>query len=176
MAVLVIADHDNAHVRETTHKTVTAALELSSDVDVLVAGKGCDAAAAEAARIAGVRKVLQAESDELGEGLAEAFQALVVPLMANYDAVLSPATAEGKNISPRIAAALDVAQISEIIQVVDPSTFVRPIYAGNALETVKTSDAKKVITVRTSLFKAAGEGGSAQVEKIAGPGAPDHTH
>ncbi|HEY1425614.1 MAG TPA: electron transfer flavoprotein subunit alpha/FixB family protein [Caulobacteraceae bacterium] len=177
MAVLVIADHDNAHVRETTHKTVTAALELSSDVDVLVAGKGADAAAAEAAKIAGVRKVLQAESDELGEGLAEAYQALVVPLMANYDAVLSPATAEGKNISPRIAAALDVSQISEIIQVVDPTTFVRPIYAGNALETVKTSDAKKVITVRTSLFKAAAaEGGSGAVEKIAAPGAPEHTH
>ena len=141
MAVLVIADHDNTHVRDSTNKTVTAALELSSDVDVLAAGKGCDAAAAEAAKIAGVRKVLQAESDELNEGMAEAFQALVVPLMANYDAVLTPATAQGKNIAPRIAAALDVSQISEIIQVVDASTFVRPIYAGNALETVKTSDA-----------------------------------
>jgi electron transfer flavoprotein alpha subunit len=176
MAVLVIADHDNEHVRETTNKTVTAALALSSDVDVLVAGKGCDAAAAAAGKIAGVRKVLEAESDELNEGLAEAFQALVVPLMANYDAVLTPATSQGKNIAPRIAAALDVAQISEIIEVVDASTFVRPIYAGNALETVKTSDAKKVITVRTSLFKAAPEGGSASVEKIAAPGAPAHTH
>src|ERR1700761_367144 len=176
MAVLVIADHDNTHVRETTNKTVTAALKLSSDVDVLVAGKGCDAAAAEAAKIAGVRKVLQAESDELNEGMAEAFQALVVPLMANYDAVLTPATAQGKNIAPRIAAALDVSQISEIIQVVDVSTFVRPIYAGNALETVKTSDAKKVITVRTSLFKAAGEGGSATIEKIDAPAPQTHTH
>src|SRR6185312_12599754 len=176
MAVLVIADHDNAHVRDTTNKTVTAALALSSDVDVLVAGKGADAAAAQAARIAGVRKVLQAESDELNEGMAEAFQALIVPLMASYDAVLTPATSQGKNIAPRIAAALDVSQISEIIEVVDGSTFVRPIYAGNALETVKTSDAKKVITVRTSLFKAAGEGGSASVEKIAAPGAPEHTH
>jgi electron transfer flavoprotein alpha subunit len=176
MAVLVIADHDNDHVRDTTNKTVTAALALSSDVDVLVAGKGADAAAAQAAKIAGVRKVLQAESDELNEGLAESFQALIVPLMANYDAVLTPATAQGKNVAPRIAAALDVSQISEIIQVVDPSTFVRPIYAGNALETVKTSDAKKVITVRASLFKAAGEGGSASIEKIAAPGAPQHTH
>ncbi len=176
MAVLVIADHDNTHVRDSTHKTVTAALELSSDVDVLVAGKGCDAAAAEAAKIAGVRKVLEAESDELSEGMAEAFQALVVPLMANYDAVLTPATAQGKNIAPRIAAALDVSQISEIIQVVDASTFVRPIYAGNALETVKTSDAKKVITVRTSLFKAAGEGGSATIEKIDAPAPQAHTH
>ena len=176
MAVLVIADHDNAHLRDTTHKTVTASLALSPDVDVLVAGKGCDAAAAEAGKIAGVRKVLEAESDELNEGMAEAYQALVVPLMANYDAVLTPATAQGKNIAPRIAAALDVSQISEIIQVVDPSTFVRPIYAGNALETVKTSDAKKVITVRTSLFKAAGEGGSAPIEKIPAPPAPAHTH
>jgi electron transfer flavoprotein alpha subunit len=175
VAVLVIADHDNAHVRDTTNKTVTAALALSSDVDVLVAGKGCDAAAAQAAKIDGVRKVLEAESDELNEGIAEAYQALVVPLMANYDAVLTPATALGKNFAPRIAAALDVSQISEIIQVVDASTFVRPIYAGNALETVKSSDAKKVITVRATLFKAAGEGGSAQVEKIAAPGASAHT-
>jgi len=175
MAVLVIADHDNTHVRETTNKTVTAALALSSDVDVLVAGKDCDAAAAAAAKIAGVRKVLVAESAELDEGMAEAYQALVTPLMANYDAVLTPATSVGKNISPRIAAALDVAQISEIIEVVDASTFVRPIYAGNALETVKSSDAKKVITVRTSLFKPAGEGGSASIEKIDAPAAPTHT-
>jgi len=175
MAVLVIADHDNTLVRETTNKTITAALKLSSDVDVLVAGKGCDAAAAAAAKIAGVRKVLEAESDTLDEGVAEAYQALVVPLMANYDAVLTPATSAGKNIAPRIAAALDVSQISEIIEVVDASTFVRPIYAGNALETVKTSDAKKVITVRTSLFPAAGEGGSASVEKIDAPAPPTHT-
>jgi len=176
MAVLVIADHDNTHVRDTTNKTITAALALSGDVDVLVAGKGCDAAAAAAAKIEGVRKVLQAESDELDEGMAEAFQALIVPLMSGYDALLTPATSQGKNIAPRIAAALDVSQISEIIQVVDASTFVRPIYAGNALETVKTSDAKKVITVRTSLFKAAGEGGSAAIEMSAAPGAQQHTH
>jgi electron transfer flavoprotein alpha subunit len=176
MAVLVIADHDNTHVRDTTHKTVTAALKLSSDVDILVAGKGCDAAAAEAAKIDGVRKVLQAESAELDEGMAEAYQALITPLMAGYDAVLTPATSQGKNIAPRIAAALDVSQISEIIEVVDASTFVRPIYAGNALETVKTSDAKKVITVRSSLFKAAGEGGSAPIEKIDAPAPPTHTH
>ena len=176
MAVLVIADHDDTHVRETTNKTVTAALALSGDVDVLVAGKDCAAAAAEAAKIAGVRKVVVAESAELDEGMAEAYQALVTPLMANYDAVLTPATSVGKNFSPRIAAALDVAQISEIIEVVDASTFVRPIYAGNALETVKSSDAKKVITVRTSLFKpAASDGGSAAVETIAAPAAPTHT-
>jgi electron transfer flavoprotein alpha subunit len=175
MAVLVVADHDNTHVRDATHKTVTAALKLSSDVDVLVAGKDCAAAAAEAAKIDGVRKVLVAESAELDEGMAEAFQALIVPLMANYDAVLTPATSQGKNFAPRVAGALDVSQISEIVEVVDASTFVRPIYAGNALETVKSSDAKKVITVRSSLFKAAGEGGSAPIETIAAPPAPTHT-
>jgi electron transfer flavoprotein alpha subunit len=173
--VLVLADHDNVHVRDTTNKTITAALKLSGDVDVLVAGKGCDAAAAAAAKIAGVRKVLQAESDELDEGMAEAFQALITPLMATYDALLAPATSQGKNIAPRIAAALDVSQISEIVEVVDGSTFVRPIYAGNALETVKSSDAKKVITVRTSLFPAAGEGGSASIEKIDAPASQSHT-
>jgi electron transfer flavoprotein alpha subunit len=176
MAALVIADHDNQHVRETTLKTVTAAVQLGADVDVLVAGKNCQAAAEEAAQIAGVRKVLVAESDALDEGMAEAFQALVTPLMAAYDAVLTPATAQGKNIAPRIAAALDVAQISDITEVVDPSTFVRPIYAGNALETVKSSDAKKVITVRSSVFKAAGQGGSAPIERIDAPPPPAHTH
>src|SRR5579859_5172525 len=160
MAVLVIADHDNATLKDNTEKTVTAALKLSGDVDVLVAGKGAKAVADAAAKITGVRKVLLAESDTLGEGLAEAMEALIVPLMANYDAVLTPANSQGKNFSPRIAAALDVAQISEITEVVDASTFVRPIYAGNALETIKSSDAKKVITVRTSVFKAAPEGGN----------------
>ena len=172
MAVLVIADHDNAHVRDTTHKTITAALQLSPDVDVLVAGKDAGPAAAQAAKIAGVRKVLLAESDSLGQGLAEAYEALVVPLMGSYDAVLTPATSQGKNIAPRIAAKLDVSQISDITQVVDGSTFVRPIYAGNALETEKSADAKKVITVRSSLFKAADEGGSASVETIPAPAAP----
>ena len=125
---------------------------------------GTDAAAAQAARIAGVRKVLQAESAELDEGMAEAYQALVVPLMANYDAVLTPATSVGKNISPRFAAALDVAQISEIIEVVDASTFVRPIYAGNALATVQSKDKVKVITVRGTGFAAASaEGGTAAI-------------
>jgi electron transfer flavoprotein alpha subunit len=173
MAVLVIADHDNASLKDSTHKTVTAALALSSDVDVLVAGKDAKAVADAAAKIAGVRKVLLAESDALGQGLAEAVTAAVVPLMSGYDAVLTPATSQGKNFSPRIAAKLDVAQISEIVEVVDGSTFVRPIYAGNALETVQSSDAKKVITVRATAFKAAGEGGSASVESIgAGDGAP----
>src|SRR6185503_7088005 len=127
MAVLVIADHDNAALKDNTEKTVTAALKLSSDVDVLVAGQGAKAVADAAAKITGVRKVLLAESAELGEGLAESMEALVVPLMANYDAVLTPATSQGKNFSPRIAAKLDVAQISEIVDVVDANTFVRPI-------------------------------------------------
>ena len=166
MAVLVIADHDNASLKDSTNKTITAALALSGDVDVLVAGKDAKAAADAAAKIAGVRKVLLAESDELGQGLAEAVEATVVPLMGGYDAVLTPATSQGKNFSPRIAAKLDVAQISEIVEVVSANTFVRPIYAGNALETVQSSDGKKVITVRATAFKAAGEGGSASVETV----------
>jgi electron transfer flavoprotein alpha subunit len=171
MAVLVIADHDNATLKDNTHKTVTAALQLSGDVDVLVAGQGAKAVADHAAKIQGVRKVLLAESEPLGHGVAEAVEALVVPLVANYDAVLTPATSQGKNFSPRIAAKLDVAQISDVVEIVDASTFVRPIYAGNALETVQSSDAKKVITVRPTVFKAAPEGGSAAVETIdAGPG------
>ena len=173
MAVLVVADHDNASLKDNTHKTVTAALALSKDVDVLVAGQGAKAVADHAGKIAGVRKVLLAESDALGQGLAEAVAAVIVPLMANYDAVLTPATSQGKNFSPRVAAKLDVAQISEITEVVDASTFVRPIYAGNAMETVQSSDAKKVITVRSTAFKPAAEGGSAPVETIgAGDGAP----
>ncbi|MEI7932622.1 MAG: FAD-binding protein, partial [Alphaproteobacteria bacterium] len=129
-------------------------------------------AAAQAAKIDGVKTVLVAESDDLGHGLAEALEALVVPLAAKYDAIVVPSTSQGKNFAPRIAAKLDVAPITDVIEVVDASTFVRPIYAGNALETVKTSDAKTVITVRPTAFKPAGEGGSAKIEKIdAGGGA-----
>ena len=167
MAVLVVADHDNTNLKDNTHKTVTAAKALSNDVDVLVAGKGVDAVAADAAKIEGVRKVLVAESDPLGKQMAEAMAATVLELMSNYDAVLVPATSVGKNFAPRVAAKLDVAPISEIIEVVSADTFVRPIYAGNALETIQSSDAKKVITVRPTAFKAAGEGGSAPIEKIA---------
>jgi electron transfer flavoprotein alpha subunit len=172
MAVLVIADHDGAALRDTTHKTVTAALGLSSDVDVLVLGKDAKAAADAAAKISGVRKVLLAESAGLAAGLAEAVEATVVPLAAGYDAILTPANTDGKNFAPRIAAKLDVAPISDIVEVVSADTFVRPIYAGNALETVQTSDAKKVITVRPTAFKAAEEGGSASVETVAGGEAP----
>ena len=172
MAVLIIADADGATLRDATHKTVTAAQAVGGDIDILVAGKGVKAAADAAAKIAGVRKVLVAESDALGQGLAEAFQSLVVPLMAGYDALLVPATAQGKNIAPRIAAKLDVAQISDVIEVVSADTFVHPIYAGNALETVQSSDAKKVLTVRASAFAPAAEGGSAAVETIDAGAAP----
>ena len=174
MAVLVIADHDNSIVRDTTNKTITAALAVSPEVDVLVLGEGAEAAAAAAAKIAGVRKVLLAQSPELGRLLAEAVADVVVPLMEGYDALLTPATAAGKNFSPRIAALLDVMQISDVIEVVDANTFVRPIYAGNALETVQSNDPKKVITVRPTTFKAAGEGGSAVVETIAAKPAAAH--
>ncbi|MNQ34180.1 Electron transfer flavoprotein subunit alpha [compost metagenome] len=172
MAVLVIADHDGAIVRDTTHKTVTAALALSSDVDVLVLGKGAQAVAEAAAKISGVRKVLLAEGDAVAHGLAEAVEATVLPLAAGYDAILSPATTDGKNFAPRLAAKLDVAPISDIVEVVSADTFVRPIYAGNALETVQSADAKKVITVRPTAFAAAAEGGSASVESVAAGEAP----
>ncbi|WOB79054.1 electron transfer flavoprotein subunit alpha/FixB family protein [Brevundimonas nasdae] len=172
MAVLVIADHDGSTVRDTTHKTVTAALGLSSDVDVLVLGEGAQAAADSAAKIAGVRKVLLAEGAGLGKMLAEAVEATVLPLAGGYDAILTPATTDGKNFAPRLAAKLDVAPISDIIEVVSADTFVRPIYAGNALETIQSADAKKVITVRPTAFAAAAEGGSAAVESVAGADAP----
>jgi len=166
MAVLVIADHDGTVVRDTTNKTVTAALALSGDVDVLVLGKTAKGVAEAAAKIAGVRKVLLADGDAVGHGLAEAVEATVLPLAAGYDAVLTPANTDGKNFAPRIAAKLDTAPISDIVEVVSPDTFVRPIYAGNALETVQSSDAKKVITVRPTAFAAAAEGGSAPVETV----------
>jgi electron transfer flavoprotein alpha subunit len=168
MAVLVIADHDGTAVRDTTHKTVTAALALGGDVDVLVVGSEAKAAADSAAKISGVRKVLLAESGELGHTLAEAVTATVVGLADGYDAVLAPASMDGKNYMPRIAAKLDVAPISDIVEVVSPDTFVRPIYAGNALETIQTSDSKKVITVRPTAFAPADEGGSAAVETVSG--------
>ena len=168
MAVLVIADHDGSTVRDTTHKTVTAASKLGGDVDILVVGQGAKAAADSAAKIAGVRKVMLAESTGLGHHLAEAVDATVVGLAGGYDAILSPASTDGKNFMPRIAARLDVAPISDIVEVVSADTFIRPIYAGNALETIQSSDGKKVITVRPTTFAAAAEGGSAPVETVAG--------
>lgn len=175
MAVLVIADHDGSALRDTTHKTVTAAGQLGGDVDILVVGQGAQGVAEAAAKIAGVRKVLLAEGAGLGKALAEAVEATVLPLAAGYDAVLAPATTDGKNYAPRLAAKLDVAPISDIVEVVAPDTFVRPIYAGNALETIQSSDAKKVITVRSTAFAAAGESGSASIETVAGGEAPKTT-
>ena len=166
MAILLVAEHDNATLSDQTAKALSAASRIGGDVDILVAGKGAKAAADAAARLAGVRKVLLAEAEGLAERLAEPTAALVVSLAGNYDTVIAPATTMGKNVLPRVAALLDVAQISEIVEVVSADTFKRPIYAGNAIQTVQSSDAKKVITVRTASFAAAGEGGSAAVETV----------
>ncbi len=166
MSTLVIAEHDNSALRDATHKTVTAAAALGAPVTVLVAGSGCAAVGEEASKLAGVEKVLVADDPALEKQLAEPMAALAVSLSGDYSAVVAPATTNGKNYMPRIAALLDTAQISEIVAVESPDTFIRPIYAGNAMQTVKSNDAKKVITVRTTAFKAAEEGGSAAVESV----------
>jgi electron transfer flavoprotein alpha subunit len=166
MAILLIAEHDNASLSDQTAKALVAALKIGSEVDVLVAGKGAKPAAEAAAKLKGARKVLLAEADELEQRLAEPLAALVVSLAGGYDAIVAPATASGKNVAPRIAALLDVAQISEIIEVMGPDTFKRPIYAGNAIQTVQSGEARKVITVRTASFQAAPEGGSAAIETV----------
>ncbi|TBA99624.1 electron transfer flavoprotein subunit alpha/FixB family protein (plasmid) [Rhizobium ruizarguesonis] len=166
MAILLLADHDNASLSDQTAKALTAATKIGGDIHVLVAGKAAKAAADAAAKLAGVSKVLLAESDELANNLAEPLADLIVSLAGSYDTILSAATSVGKNVLPRVAALLDVAQVSEIIEVISSDTFKRPIYAGNAIQTVQATDAKKVITVRTASFAAAPEGGSAAVEAI----------
>ncbi len=166
MAILLLADHDNSSLSDQTAKALTAASKIGGDVHVLVAGKGAKAAAEAAAKLSGVSKVLLAESDELANNLAEPLADLIVSLAGSYDTIVAAATSTGKNVMPRVAALLDVAQLSEIIEVVSPDTFKRPIYAGNAIQTVQATDAKKVITVRTASFASAGEGGSAGVEAI----------
>ncbi|MCC0039756.1 MAG: electron transfer flavoprotein subunit alpha/FixB family protein [Brucellaceae bacterium] len=166
MAILIVAEHDNATLSDQTAKALSAAAKIGGDVDILVAGKGAKAAADAAAKLKGVRKVLLAESDELENRLAEPLAATVVALADGYDTLIAPATTMGKNVMPRIAALLDVMQLSDVIEVVDAKTFKRPIYAGNAIQTVESTDAKKVITVRTASFQAAGEGGSASVETV----------
>jgi electron transfer flavoprotein alpha subunit len=171
MAILVVAAHDGKTVRANVANAVTAAGQMGSDVTVLVAGSGCDEAAKAAAAIAGVAKVLQADDAAYANWLAEDIAPLVVKLAPDYSHVVMAADSVGKNIAPRVAALLDVAQVSEAIQVVSPDTFVRPIYAGNAMATVQTSDKVKVVTVRPTNFKAAGGGGSAAIEKIGGEGA-----
>ncbi|PZA10568.1 electron transfer flavoprotein subunit alpha/FixB family protein [Rhodopseudomonas palustris] len=167
MATLLIAEHDNAQLKDATNKAMTAAAALGGEVHVLVAGQGCKAAADAAAKLQGAAKVLLAEAPAYEHDLAEPLAALIVSLAGSYDAIVAPATSRFKNVMPRVAALLDVMQVSEIIKVVAPDTFERPIYAGNAIQTVKSKDAKKVITVRTSTFQATGEGGSAAVETVA---------
>ena len=168
MAALVIAEHDNATVKASTLNTVTAAIACGGEVHVIVAGANAAGAAAAAAKIAGVAKVLHADSEALGHGLAENVAAQVVAIAKSYSHILFPSTAGGKNVAPRVAALLDVAQISDATRIVSADTFERPIYAGNAIATVQSTDAIKVITVRTTGFDAAAtEGGSAAVDTIA---------
>ncbi|MCP3386612.1 FAD-binding protein [Bradyrhizobium sp. CCGUVB4N] len=169
MTTLLIAEHEHEVLKDSTNKALTAASQLGGDVHVLVAGggQGTKAAAEAASNLAGVAKVLVAEGEPYAHDLAEPLAALVVSLAPSYDAIVAPATSRFKNVMPRVAALLDVMQVSEIIKVVAPDTYERPIYAGNAIQTVKSKDAKKVITVRTSTFQAAAAGGSAPVESVA---------
>jgi len=165
MTALVIAEHDNASIKGATLNTVTAAAQCGGEVHVLIAGHNAGPAAAAAAQIAGVAKVIHADAEYLAHGLAENMAAQVLAIASNYSHLLFPATASGKNIAPRVAAKLDVGQISDITKVIAADTFERPIYAGNAIATVQSSDATKVITVRTTGFDpAAASGGSAAVE------------
>ena len=167
MAALVIAEHDNQSLKAATLNAVAAALQCSPEVDVLVAGSGADAAVSSAAQIAGVRKVIQIDAANLADQLAEPLAAQILSVAKNYSHVLAPATANGKNVLPRVAAKLDVAQLSDITKVVSPDTFERPIYAGNAIATVQSADPIKVITVRTTGFDpVAATGGTAAVEKV----------
>ena len=159
MTTLLIAEHDNATLKEATARALTAATALGGDVHILVAGKDCGPAAAAAAQLAGVAKVLHAESEALAQQLAEPVAALIVGLAGPYDAIVAAATSGGKNVMPRVAALLDVMQVSDVTAIVSPDTFERPIYAGNAVETVQSSDAKKVVTIRPAAFKPAEGGG-----------------
>ena len=171
MAALVIAEHSNAALNEATHKAVSAASALGGPVHVLVAGQNAGTAASAAAGIAGVAKVLHADGADYAHQLAEPVSALIVNLAGGYDAIVFPATANGKNIAPRVAALLDAQVISGVTKVLGADTFERPIYAGNAIQTVKSKDAKKVISIMTASFQAAGAGGPAAVEVVSGAGA-----
>ena len=169
-AVLVLAEHDNKQVKKATLNTVAAAQKLGGDIHLLVAGHECGAAAQAAAQVAGVAKVLHADAKQLDDEIAENVAALMVALAKNYSHLLAPATSNGKNVMPRVAALLDVQQVSDIVSVESPDTFVRPIYAGNALATVRSKDKIKVITVRTTGFDAvAASGGSGALEKVEAP-------
>jgi len=171
MAILLLAEHTNGALQGATAKAVAAAQQIGGDIHVLVAGHNAKPAAEAAAKLSGVSKVLHADAPHLEHGLAEEVAALVTPLMGSYDAFVAPATTSGKNVAPRIAAALDVMQISDITKVVSADTFERPIYAGNAIQTVQSPEAKKIITVRISAFPSVAEDGSAAVESIAAPAA-----
>ena len=166
MAILLIAEHDNAHLSDQTAKALTAALQIGGDVHVLVAGKGVKGVADAASKLKGVAKVLLADDSSLEQRLAEPYAALIVSLAGGYDTIIAPATTDCKNVMPRVAALLDVMQVSEIISVESKDTFKRPIYAGNAIQTVQSTDKIKVITVRTATFAATEDGGSAPVESI----------
>jgi len=172
MAILLLAEHDNTTLSDQTAKALTAASKIGGDVHVLVAGSSAQGAADAAAKLAGVSKVLLADSTDYANKLAEPLAALIVSLAGSYDTIIAPATASAKNVMPRVAALLDVMQVSEIIEVVSADTFKRPIYAGNAIQTVQSTDAKKVITVRTASFQAASEGGSAAVETVSAAANP----
>ena len=172
MTILLVAEHDNETLSDQTHKAMSAAAEIGGDVHILIAGKGCAGVGDVAAKIDGAAKVLVCESDELEHQLAEPVAALIVSIADGYDTLMAAATSNGKNIMPRVAALLDVMQISDIVEVKGADTFERPIYAGNALQTVKSSENKKVITVRTAGFAAVGESGSASVESVASAGDP----
>jgi len=172
MAILLLADHDGSHLSDQTAKALTAAARIGGDVHILVAGAGAKAAADQAARLSGVAKVLVAEDASLANNLAEPLAALIVSLAGGYDTILAAATSVGKNVLPRVAALLDVAQVSEITEVVSSDTFKRPIYAGNAIQTVQTTEAKKVITVRTASFASVPEGGSAAIETVSAAANP----
>jgi len=167
MTCLVLADHDNTTLRDATARAIGAAAKVDSDVHVLVAGAGCRAAAEAAARLAGVRKVLIADAPIYDHLLAESVAALVVSLAPAYGALLAPSTSVGRDVMPRVAALLDVMQISDMMAVIGPDTFERPVFAGNVIETVRSKDAKKVITVRTSAFQAVGAGDPAPIEAVA---------
>ncbi|HEY7154943.1 MAG TPA: FAD-binding protein [Gemmataceae bacterium] len=172
MPTLLLAEHDNSALKDATAKALTAAKALGADVDVLVAGANCKGAAEAAAKLDGVRKVLIADAAAYDHMLAEPTSALLVSLAKDYDALVAPATTNGKNIMPRVAALLDVMQISDILKVISPDTFERPIYAGNAIQTVRSTDPKKVITVRTAAFQAARQGGSAPIEPVTAAESP----
>ncbi|MEE2025227.1 electron transfer flavoprotein subunit alpha/FixB family protein [Alkalimonas mucilaginosa] len=166
MSILIIAEHNNQQLKPETHKTVQAAQQIGGDIQLLVAGAGCQAVAEQAAKLTGVSKVLLADHPVYGHQLAENIAALVVELAAGYSHILAAATTTGKNFLPRVAALLDVAQISDIIAVESADTFVRPIYAGNAIATVQSDDTVKVITVRSSAFDAVSEEGAAQIQNL----------